>query len=169
MWARIADGVVFEFEDEDPAGRFHPDLVWVACDGVAGIAQGWSYDGTTFAPPPAAPPNPDEVLAAKVAAGIVITGNPAVAATYALDPVSTAEIFEIGLYASQFGVFPSGAAAQLYPDITGDPTGVHSFTVAQFVAFLRAVAPLVSALKTQVGVMAQGGTPAWPSQSATLA
>lgn len=166
MWARIADGVVFEFQDEDPAGRFHPDLVWVNCDGVAGIAQGWTYDGTTFAAPSLPPPTPDEVLAKKIAAGIAITsaGNPALDGVYALDDVSTAQIYQIGLFASQFDTFPGGAT-QPYPDATGVP---HVFTVAQFVAFLRVVAPLVSALTTQAQVMAHGGTPSWPAQTATI-
>lgn len=108
----------------------------------------------------------DQVLADKIAAGISLTstGNPALNATYALDEVSTAQIYQIGLFASQFDTFPGGAV-QPYPDATGVP---HVFTVAQFVAFLRVVAPLVSALTTQAQVMAHGGSPAWPSQTATI-
>lgn len=110
----------------------------------------------------------DQVLAEKIAAGIAITstGTPALNATYALDPTSTAQIYQIGVYANQFGVFPSGNATQAYPDKDGVP---HTFTIAEFVAFLRAVAPLVSALETQAGIMAQGGTPTWPAQTATIA
>lgn len=106
-------------------------------------------------------------LSQKIAAGIALTciGNPTLNATYALDTVSTAQIFQLGLYASQFGAFPGGAV-QPYPDATGAP---HVFTVAQFVAFLRAVAPLVSALSTQAQIVAHGGAPSWPSQNATIA
>ncbi len=106
-------------------------------------------------------------LATRVAAGIALTstGTPALNATYALDSVSTGQIFQIGLYANQFGVFPSGDATQPYPDAGGTS---HSFTVTAFIAFLKVVAPLVSALTTQAGVMAQGGSPVWPSQSATI-
>jgi hypothetical protein len=46
--------------------------------GVVGIAQGWTYDGTSFAapvPPVPPPPTADEVLAAKIAAGISITSD----------------------------------------------------------------------------------------------
>lgn len=105
-------------------------------------------------------------LAEKIAQGIAITstGNPALDATYALDSVSTAQVYQIGLFASQFDTFPGGAT-QPYPDATGVP---HVFTVAQFVAFLRVVAPLVSALTTQAQVMAHGGTPSWPAQTATI-
>ena len=108
-----------------------------------------------------------KTLSQKITAGIALTctGNPMLNATYALDAVSTAQIFQLGLFASQFGVFPGGAV-QPYPDATGAP---HIFTVAQFIAFLRAVAPLVSVLNTEAQIVAQGGAPSWPSQTATIA
>lgn len=31
MWARLELGKIVELTDIDPAGRFHPDLVWVPC------------------------------------------------------------------------------------------------------------------------------------------
>jgi hypothetical protein len=129
--------------------------VWAVNDGAL----------VAYAPPPPTPTSHD-ILAEKIAAGIGITctSNPSLDAVYALDDLSAAQIFQLGLYASQFGVFPGGAT-QAYPDITGVP---HTFTVAQFVAFLRVVAPLISALTTQAAVMSHGGNPAWPSQSATI-
>jgi hypothetical protein len=109
----------------------------------------------------------DQALAERLAAGIVITStsNPDLDATYALDPTSTAQIFQIGLYASQFGVFPSGGGVVMYPEIRSLP---RLFTIQQFIAFLRAVAPLVSALETQAAIMRAGGQPSWPDQSATI-
>jgi hypothetical protein len=131
--------------------------------------QKWVAAGNTPDPVPAKslPAQASVALTARIAAGIAITstGTPALNATYALDEVSAGQIYQIGLYANQFAVFPSGAVTQAYPDINGLP---HTFTVAQFVAFLRAVAPLVSAINTQAQVMAHGGTPAWPSQSAVI-
>ncbi len=120
------------------------------------------------APPASSASAAASTLAAKLSAGIALTstGTPALNGTYALDPTSTTQIYQIGLFASQFATFPSGATTQPYPDAAGTQ---HTFTVPQFVAFLRAVAPLVSALQTQAGVMASGGTPAWPSQSAVIA
>lgn len=108
------------------------------------------------------------LLAQKITMGIVLTstGTPALNATYALDATSTDQIFQMGLYADRFGKFPSGQATQAYPDISGTP---HTFTVAQFVAFLQVVAPLVSALATQAGIMAHGGLPAWPAQNGSVA
>lgn len=49
MWARIANGTVVEITEQDPKGRFHPSIEWVACDGQ--VAPGWTYDGGAFSPP----------------------------------------------------------------------------------------------------------------------
>jgi hypothetical protein len=176
-FARIQDGIVAEALFTPPDGVpiadcFAPGLFWVDVTGVAPTPEpgwtateaggGWSFAAPVIPPP--SPPTADEVLATRIAAGISITGNAGLVATYALDPVSTAEIFQLGLYASQFDSFPGGAT-QAYPDATGIP---HTFTVAQFVAFLRAVAPLVSALTTQASIMAHGGTAVWPQQTANI-
>jgi hypothetical protein len=157
------------------ADCFHPDLQWVDVTGISpqpepgdlATENNGTWTFTTPTPPEAPPPTAQQLLAEKLAAGITLTstGTPALNATYALDDVSTAQIFQIGLYANQFGVFPSGGTTQAYPDIAGTP---HDFGIAAFIAFLRAVAPLVSALETQAGVMAQGGTPSWPPQTATI-
>ena len=130
-------------------------LAWRAAGGVADPV------------PPAPPLTAQQLLATKITAGIALTctGAPALNATYALDDVSTAQIYQIGLYASQLGSFPSGGTTQAYPDITGVP---HTFTIAQFIAFLRVVAPLVSALNMQASILAHGGTAAWPAQTAVI-
>jgi hypothetical protein len=39
MWARIDNGVVAELTNIDPAGRFHPSMVWMACSGA--VQLGW--------------------------------------------------------------------------------------------------------------------------------
>lgn len=67
MWARIENGTVAEITDQDPAGRFHRSLEWVACSSEVKI--GWLYDGQAFAapePPPA--PTRAEVEAARLRA-----------------------------------------------------------------------------------------------------
>lgn len=172
-YARIQDGVVAELytplQGVSIATCFAPGLVWIDVTSQPDVAPGWTYDGSTFAAPVTPPLTPQQTLAAKIALGITLTctSDSSLNAVYALDPVSTGQIFQIGLYAAQFGTFPSGDSTQLYPDITG-PTSSHTFSVAQFVAFLHAVAPLASALNTQAGIMAQGGTPSWPAQAATI-
>lgn len=52
-YARIQDGRVAEFiqTDGDIAEMFHPDLTFVDCTSVAGIAEGWTYSGSTFGAP----------------------------------------------------------------------------------------------------------------------
>jgi hypothetical protein len=176
LFALVLNGTVIQLAAEIFAVA--PALVWTS--DVSAVSPVPEVGGTatdtagawTFTAPPAAPGPTNEQLAAaelatKLAAGIVITSTslPAVDGTYALDPVSTAQVFQIGLFASQFGVFPSGGATQMYPDINSVP---HSFTVAVFVAFLRAVAPLVSAYENQAGIMAQGGTAIWPTNAAPI-
>lgn len=65
MWALIVAGAVAELTDTDPAGRFHPDLQWVACD--ATVKVGYTYANGTFAAP-AAPVQTTAQLAAAVRA-----------------------------------------------------------------------------------------------------
>ncbi len=50
MWARIEGGIVRELTDQDPAGRWHESIVWVPCDALVEVGDG--YDGTDFGPPP---------------------------------------------------------------------------------------------------------------------
>lgn len=119
-----------------------------------------------LSPPVSLPDQAATELATRLGNGIVITstGTPALNATYALDTDSQAQIFQLGIYANQFAAFPGGAT-QAYPDATGAP---HTFSVAQFVAFLRVVAPLVSAMTNVTAVMSHGGTPVWPAQTGSI-
>ena len=50
MWARIENNVVIELTDIDPAGRFHPSLIWVECP--ADTQHGYIYSNGEFTPPP---------------------------------------------------------------------------------------------------------------------
>jgi hypothetical protein len=59
MWARIEDGTVAEITNIDPAGRFHPSLVWVTCNSE--VEPGWLYDGAAFTAPVAHAATPDEI------------------------------------------------------------------------------------------------------------
>lgn len=49
MWALIQDSVVHEVTEVDPAGRFHPDLMWKPCG--EDVRHGWRYDGEVFVEP----------------------------------------------------------------------------------------------------------------------
>jgi|GEM_PF-6808547 len=50
-WARIENNIVKEIVDIDPIGRFHPDLVWVACGEE--VIENYTYDAVsqTFSAP----------------------------------------------------------------------------------------------------------------------
>jgi hypothetical protein len=54
MWALVFKKHVVETTNIDPAGRFHPDIQWIACK--AHVQPGWGYDGTKFTPPEEAVP-----------------------------------------------------------------------------------------------------------------
>ncbi|KLU15414.1 MULTISPECIES: hypothetical protein [Xenorhabdus] len=48
-WARLENNIVIELTDIDPAGRFHPLLIWVECP--AGIPSGYVYKNGKFIQP----------------------------------------------------------------------------------------------------------------------
>lgn len=56
MWARLSGTLVLETTDTDPAGRYHPDIVWVAAP--AGTVVGGTLVGGVAQPPPAVPAPP---------------------------------------------------------------------------------------------------------------
>jgi len=52
-FARIENGKVAERLDAEELPPFHPSLHWEPC--AADVHEGWSFDGTSFTPPPAPP------------------------------------------------------------------------------------------------------------------
>lgn len=67
-YARFAAGRVIEIielpEGVDLADAFHPDFVETMCECGNDVAEGWLYDGETFAAPlPAPGPSPDALWA----------------------------------------------------------------------------------------------------------
>lgn len=65
-WHRIENNTVVESTDIDPAGRFHPSLIWVADDG-ANAQLGWAYQAGVFAAPEPAQVNPEDMKTAVTA------------------------------------------------------------------------------------------------------
>jgi len=148
---------LLEVTPDQWAGRFPLPTHWAVNGGVL----------TPYDPPVPLPVQAQKLLEEKQALGIAVTSASlfAIDGVYALDGVSTAQIFQIGTFANSFGVFPSGGPMQPYPDIHSQ---IHMFTVPVFIAFLRAVAALISDMQTQAGIMSAGGTPSWPNQTAAL-
>jgi hypothetical protein len=52
-YARIDNGVVAELlhTDKDIRSMFNPALVWVDVSAQPEVTEGWSFDGSHFAPP----------------------------------------------------------------------------------------------------------------------
>lgn len=124
----------------------------------------WQGGALIAVAPPA--PSPGQVFAAKVAAGITITstGTPALNATFALDDITLTEIGSVARDSFNMGL-PGGLATFIYPDINGTP---RTFTAAQIQGCYKAMRDLMLNLNTAYATLAQGGTPTWPSQSATI-
>lgn len=106
-------------------------------------------------------------LAQHLALGLILTstGTPTLDATYAIDSISQQQVLQIGLYASQFDQFPDGNSTFDYPDVAGNQ---HTFSVADFIALLHAVAQLTAAINAQAQIMKNGGTPVWPVNTVTI-
>lgn len=107
-------------------------------------------------------------LAARIAAGITVvsTGAPALNAVYALDSVTLGQIGSVARDAASGLGLPGGAATFAYPDATGSP---RVFDQTQMINLYKAQRDLLLTLNTQAAVMAQGGAPEWPAQTATIA
>ena len=84
MWARIENDIVAEVTDIDPAGRFHPSFVWVACSGD--VQPGWLTSGESFTAPelphPTAAQLCQQVDIAADAARRAVAGDPLRAVEY---------------------------------------------------------------------------------------
>ena len=101
-----------------------------------------------------------------ISSGLVVlcTGNPSLDALYPVDQVTQNQITSIAEYVDITGTFPNKQTMLTWPD--GE---LHSFTISQFVEFAEAVADFVAAVEIAANTMAQGGTPMWPTNQATIA
>jgi hypothetical protein len=64
IYARIQDGVVAELfrTASDMTVLFHPQITWIEVRPETAVAEGWTYDGKSFAPPSAFPSAPGPTL-----------------------------------------------------------------------------------------------------------
>ena len=109
----------------------------------------------------------DKAVAEHIALGIVTTSTstPEAAATY---PLADAGVALSGSIARDFSSglgLPAGAGSANYADLEGI---AHALTGEQFVALYSAQRDLRATLTEQGAIMAAGGTPAWPDQTATI-
>lgn len=162
-WAHIVDGIVVEVTDIDPRGRFHPSMIWIDCPDT--VNQRWTYDGAAFAAPPTPsepPPDFEQILANRVNAGILITStsNPELNATYSMDTETMVEIGSVARDAASGMGLPGDGPTFTYQS--------RSFTEEQITACYKAMRNLLWVLNAQAAIMANGGTPTWPTQTATI-
>lgn len=95
-WARIENGTVAEITDVDPAGRFHPSLMWQAVGQAIGCAPGWLWDGKDFLAPSA-----PVVSVSELCASIDTAADTARAAVVG-DPTRTIEYERAAAEAARF-------------------------------------------------------------------
>jgi len=156
------DADLVELTDEEWAGRLAG--FWTI---VPGVGNG-VLTSAEEAPPPTVPPTIDEVLAAKIADGIVITSlnDPDnLNCTMALDAQTMNEIGTVVLGVRSGMGFPGDLPVFVYPDLDGVP---RTFNEDRIVALFRAQRDLLFALNTQAAIDRHGGTAAWPEQIGTI-
>jgi hypothetical protein len=180
LYARIQDGQVAElFTPQDGfqiTDCFPPDyaeLFIAVPDGVF-PEEGWSATQTgdvwTYAAPPPYVPPPltwDQELATRIAQGIAITSTatPALNATYALDKDTMDQIGPVARDSCTRLGLPGKASTFDYPDITGK---LHAFTATDLQNLYMEQRDMLLILTEQAGIMAHGGQPTWPPQTAVL-
>lgn len=163
-WALIINGVVHQVDTISPVGRFPPDMVWAACPST--VLPGYTYDGTNFAAPAAAPaPTLAQQAAALLDSGgltISSTSTPALDGTYSVAAIAVQRLLGVSHYATINGKFPGGAATYTWYDASG---GEHVFTdIALFQEFFTALADYESALT----FLSLGAPGVLPATSATI-
>jgi hypothetical protein len=173
-YARIASGVVAELFTP-PAGFaltdcFHADVAsqFVAVPDGVSPAQGWTYDGASFAAPVMPPPTPAQQAASLLAAGLAITcaSVPAINGTFALDPTTMDQIGSVARDCAAGLGLPLGAPAFAYPDITG---ANKNFAPAQLQELYKALRDFIYAVDVTAKTLAAGGSASWPSAAVTIA
>jgi hypothetical protein len=165
----------FQDTETGEVWAYEPDVVVTQVDGVYAFA---SADGTPLSAPatlqpydPPTGPTPAEqaqsLLAQKIAAGIAVTstGSPGLSATFALDPTTMDQIGSVARDSASGLGLPGGGSTFMYPDLTATR---HSLTGPQIIGLYKAQRDLLLALNTQAAIMAQGGSPVWPAQSAEI-
>ena len=104
----------------------------------------------------------------KIAAGIQVTstGTPGLNGTYGIAPSDVSNIQAVSIYIQVNGRFPAGQTAFPWKDQNGL---IHSFaTTASFMSFATVAADYVAALALTLHAYEAGGSPPWPSNSATI-
>lgn len=129
----------------------------------------WAVDNgalVAYTPPPP-PLSPDGEYVTRVADGIAITSTAtsALDATYPIDPASMALIGAAARDAASGLGLPHGLPTMPVTDVDGT---AHDFSEPAIIATYKASRDLVYVMGQQRDIMAGGGTPTWPPQTATI-
>lgn len=113
------------------------------------------------------PPSAGDVFYQKLKEGIIIicTSDRSLNATYAIDQGRVDTIGGVAHDATSGFGFPSDLPYFDYADIDGVS---HRFDETHIVSFYKATRDLMHGLVTQAQIMADGGTPVWPSNEVTI-
>lgn len=117
--------------------------------------------------PPAPPPTAADILAGKIAAGLSVTctGDASVSSTYALDAQTMDQIGSVARDAASGLGLPTGAPTFTYPDLGGIP---RTFTADRLISLYKAQRDVLFRVNTAAAILANGGAPSWPDQTATI-
>jgi hypothetical protein len=122
--------------------------------------QAWLAEGNT--PDPLPGPTPDDLLRAKLAAGIEITssGSASLNGTYAIDDGAQSQITGLIALIGAGSGLPLGASKMPWPDQQGAP---HEFTATDFKNFAAAVRDYVFGLRQAWGALKGDQQSQWPA------
>lgn len=131
--------------------------------------QAWlAVPNTPLAAISTAPAQAASDLAAKLAAGLMITSTayPALNGTYSISATTQSDVQAVAIYIEANSKFPAGLSALPWADLSGTQ---HDFpTTAEFMAFATAEANYVTMLNLDAQAEAAGQTPTWPSATAAI-
>lgn len=94
MYARIQDGVVTDLRSDSPVGCFTDNIVAEFVTVPDTVQNGWSFDGTNFAPPPGPTQAQIDAEAARAAAAVVAEAARQAAQARATAKVARAQAVE---------------------------------------------------------------------------
>jgi hypothetical protein len=171
LYARSVSGIVAEIftppDGEAIADCFTPELVaqFVAVpDGLA-VVPGWTYDGTTFAPPaPPTPPTVQEQAQALLGQPVTVVSTSLPDALNGIYPIDVATQVQINTIAGAINAglgLPGGGVTFNWADTSG---AMHPWPATQFTAFAKEVMNYGYALSQ----VAQGHGDTLPSSTLTV-
>jgi hypothetical protein len=140
----------------------------------AALVVGSTWVDGSAVPPPAPAPTAAQLAmaayAALIAGGLTVTsaGTPALNGVYAIDPQSQADIATEAQFIGTYSEFTNGQTTDLVWPLKDATTLVTFPTAAEFLAFAKQAAQVVSAAKLAVSQIAAGQAASLPTATASI-